>query len=163
MVKARKLGHVVINVSDLDASIDFYQKAIGADVVSLNRDSKIAFMSLGHQHHDIALVQRATGPAPDATQPGLVHMAWQLGDFAELQAAYKELTVAGIAAEPIQHNVTNSLYLRDPDGHLVEIYVDRWGEEGIEVMRNNGPQRRSLNIDTGEAEGDPQEVLKARV
>ena len=48
-------------------------------------------------------------------------------------------------------------------GHLVEIYVDRWGEEGIEVMRNNGPQRRSLNIDTGEAEGDPQEVLKARV
>lgn len=162
MVKARKLGHVVINVSDLDASIKFYQKAVGAEVVSLNRDGKIAFLSLGNQHHDIGLVQRATGPAPDATQPGLVHMAWQLGDYAELQAAYKELTAAGISAEPIQHNVTNSLYVRDPDGHLIEIYVDRWGAEGIDVMRNNGPQRRALNLDTGEAVGEAQEVLKAR-
>lgn len=162
MVKARKLGHVVINVSDLDASIDFYKTAIGAEVVSLSREGKLAFLSLGEQHHDIGLVQRATGPAPDATQTGLVHMAWQLGDYAELQAAYKELTAAGIAAEPIQHNVTNSLYLHDPDGNTLEIYVDRWGEEGIEIMRNNGPQRRALNIDTGEAVGETQEVLQAR-
>lgn len=162
MIKARKLGHVVLNVSNLDASIAFYRKAVGAEVVSLNRDNRIAFLSLGEQHHDIGLVQRATGPAPDATQPGLVHMAWQLGDFAELQAAYQELTDAGIPVEPIQHNVTNSLYLHDPDGHTLEIYVDRWGDEGIDIMRNNGPQRRSLNIETGEAYGEAQEVLKAR-
>ncbi len=163
MVKARKLGHVVMNVSDLDASLDFYIKVTGAEVVSDIRDSKIAFLSLGEQHHDIALVQRATGAPPDPTQPGLVHMAWQLGDFAELQSAHKELTKAGIALEPIQHNITNSLYMQDPDGNSVELYCDRWGEKGLEVLRTAGPQRKVLDMETGEAVGAPQEVLKAKV
>ena len=160
MVKARKLGHIVMNVSDLDASRDFYVKVIGAEVVSEIRESKIAFLSLGEQHHDIALVQHATGAAPDATQPGLVHMAWQLADFAELQAAHKELTEAGIELEPIQHNITNSLYMHDPDGNMVELYCDRWGEKGLEVLRATGPQRKTLDMETGEAVGETQEVLK---
>jgi catechol 2,3-dioxygenase len=163
MVKARKLGHFVMNVCDLDASIAFYTRVIAAEVVSHISASKIAFLSLGEQHHDIALVQRATGPAPDATQPGLVHMAWQLGDFTELQAAHTELTEAGIKLEPIQHNITNSLYMEDPDGNTVELYCDRWGEKGLEVLRTAGPQRKALNMETGEAVGDTMEVLKAKV
>jgi catechol 2,3-dioxygenase len=163
MVKARKLGHIVMNVSDLDASLDFYTKVIGAEVVSDIRESKIAFLSLGEQHHDIALVQRATGAPPDPSQPGLVHMAWQLGDFAELQSAHKELTEAGIELEPIQHNITNSLYMRDPDGNIVELYCDRWGEKGLEVLRTAGPMRKSLDMETGEAVGETMEVFKAKV
>ena len=135
----------------------------GAEVVSDLRDSKIAFLSLGEQHHDIALVQHATGPPPSVDQPGLFHMAWQLGDFVELQTAHKELTVAGIALEPIQHNITNSLYMHDPDGNMVELYCDRWGEKGLEVLRATGPQRKILDMETGEAVGVPQEVLKAKV
>ena len=163
MVKARKLGHIVMNVSDIDASLDFYTKVTGAEVVSDLRDSKIAFLSLGEQHHDIALVQHATEAAPDSTQSGLFHMAWQLGDFAELQAAYKELTAAGIELEPIQHNITNSLYMHDPDGNMVELYCDRWGEKGLEVLRATGPQRKTLDMETGEAVGETQELLKAKV
>ena len=163
MVKARKLGHVVMNVSDLDASLAFYTKVTGAEIVSHNRDARIAFLSLGHQHHDIALVQHATEAAPDSTRSGLFHMAWQLADFGELQAAYKELTEAGIELDPIQHNITNSLYMHDPDGNMVELYCDRWGEEGLEVLRATGPQRKTLDMETGEAVGDAQEVLKARV
>ena len=165
MVKARKLGHIVMNVSDLDASLDFYTKVIGAEVVSQVPESRVAFLSLGEQHHDIALVQRATGAPPDPAQPGLVHMAWQLGDFAELQAAHEELTEAGIKLEPIQHNITNSLYMADPDGNVVELYCDRWGAgaEGIEVLRSAGPQRKALDMETGEAVGETQELLKAKV
>ena len=59
--------------------------------------------------------------------------------------------------------MTNSLYIRDPDGNLVELYCDRWGEKGMEVMRTQGPQRRSLDIVTGEALGETQELLKAKV
>ena len=96
MIKARRLGHVVLNVSDLKVSRDFYVKAVGLEPVSENPQGTIVFLSLGEQHHDLALVQRATGAAPDSTQPGLVHFAWQLADFAALQAAYGELTEAGI-------------------------------------------------------------------
>ena len=163
MVKARKLGHVVMNVSDLDASLDFYTRVTGAEIVSYNRDARIAFLSLGQQHHDIALVQHATEGVPDSTRSGLFHMAWQLADFAELQAAYKELTAAGIELDPIQHNITNSLYMHDPDGNMVELYCDRWGEEGLEILRATGPQRKTLDMETGQAVGEAQEVLKARV
>ena len=163
MIKARKLGHLVMNVSNLDASRDFYCKALGMQVMAEHKPGKIVFLSLGEQHHDLALVQQATGAPPDPTQPGLVHMAWQVEDFPTLQAAYKELVAAGIDPEPIQHNVTNSLYMRDPDGNLVELYCDRWGEKGREVMRTQGPQRRSLDMETGEAVGAPQELLKAKV
>ena len=162
MVKARKLGHVVMNVSDLEASLAFYTKVTGAEIVSDLRPQKIAFLSLGEQHHDIALVQHATEAAPDSSRSGLFHMAWQLNDFSELQAAYKELTEAGIEIEPIQHNITNSLYMRDPDGNLVELYCDRWGEKGLEVLRATGPQRKALDMETGEAVGETQELLKAR-
>lgn len=163
MIKPRKIGHIVLNVSNLDASRDFYCKALGLEVVAQNDPGKIAFLSLGEQHHDLALVQRADGAPPDPAHTGLVHMAWQLGDFAELQAAYAELNEAGIEMEPIQHNVTNSLYMRDPDGNLVELYCDRWGAKGKEVMRTQGPQRRSLDMETGEAVGEKQELLKAKV
>jgi len=73
MIKARRLGHVVLNVSDLDASIAFYTRAVGLEVISRDADRSIAFLSLGQQHHDIALVQRATGARPTADQPGLGH------------------------------------------------------------------------------------------
>jgi catechol 2,3-dioxygenase len=152
-----------MNVSDLEASRDFYCKVLGMEVVAHHEPGKIMFLSMGEQHHDLALIQRADGAPPDPAHTGLVHMAWQLGDFGELQAAHAELDEAGIKMEPIQHNVTNSLYIRDPDGNLVELYCDRWGEKGMEVMRTQGPQRRSLDIVTGEALGETQELLKAKV
>lgn len=162
MIKANRLGHIVLNVSDLKASIDFYMLVGGFEITAEHKPGKIAFLSLGNEHHHLALVQRATGPRPDATQPGLVHFAWRLDDFAALQAAYAELTEAGIEAEPIQHRVTNSLYMEDPDGHLVELYCDRWGDKGKEVMRDGGPSRVALDMETGEAIGPKQEILAVR-
>ncbi len=162
MIKAGRLGHVVMNVSDLKASIAFYTRVVGLEVVSQDTERRIAFLSLGEQHHDLALVERATGAKPDADQPGLVHMAWRLADFAELQAAHAELGEAGIELEPIQHNITNSLYMRDPDGHVVELYCDRWAD-GIEVLRTQGPKRVALDMATGVGADDEQELLRPRV
>ena len=164
MIKAGRLGHVVLNVSDLEASLAFYARVVGLDVVSKDSGRKIAFMSLGVQHHDLARVARATGAPPAADQPGLVHFAWRLDDFAALQAAHGELVEAGIELEPIQHNITNSLYMRDPDGHVVELYCDRWAEaEGVEVLRTQGPKRVALDMATGVAADEEQELLRPNV
>ncbi len=163
MVKARRLGHIVMNVRDVEASRDFYCKALGLEVISENREAKIVFLTLGEQHHDLALIQRATSPVAGESHAGMIHMAWNVEDFPTLQAAYNELLAKGIEPEPIQHNVTNSLYMRDPDGNVVELYCDRWGEKGKEVMRTQGPQRKSLDMETGKAFGEKQELLKARV
>ena len=150
MIKANKLAHVVLNVTDAQASKEFYMKALGLEVASETDEGRVIFLTLGEEHHDLALFQRATGPRPDKTQPGLVHMAWQLDDFAAVRSAYKELKAQGIEAETIQHNVTQSLYISDPDGNTVELYCDRW-ENGLEVMNTQGPKRSLMDIETGEA------------
>ena len=162
MIKAGRLGHVVMNVSNLKASIAFYTRVVGLEVVNEDAKRRVAFLSLGEQHHDIALVERATGARPGEDQPGLVHMAWRLEDFDELKSAHAELTEAGIDVEPIQHNITNSLYMRDPDGNVVELYCDRW-EDGIEVMRTQGPKRVALDMVTGRGADEEQELLRPNI
>ena len=147
MIQARKLGHVVLKVRDAARSRDFYTRALGLRVAHEDLEQGTVFLSFGREHHDLALFQMATGEAPGAAQPGLHHMAWQLGSFEELQAAYRELKAAGVPIEStIEHNVTRSVYFPDPDGNRVELYCDMV-ENGFETMRTVGPRRDPLDLE----------------
>jgi catechol-2,3-dioxygenase len=149
MIQARKLGHVVLKVRDAATSRDFYTRALGLKVAHEDLERGAVFLSFGQEHHDLALFQMATGDAPGAAQPGLHHMAWQLGSFAELQEAYRELKAMGVPIEStIEHNVTRSVYFPDPDGNRVELYCDMV-ENGFETMRTKGPRRDVLDIEQG--------------
>src|SRR5260370_5410590 len=118
MIQARKLGHIVLKVRDAAKSRDFYTRTLGLKVAHEDLERGAVFLSFGETHHDLALFQLATGEAPDATQPGLHHMAWQLGSVEELQAAYRELKALGVPIEStVEHNVTRSIYFPDPDAN----------------------------------------------
>jgi catechol 2,3-dioxygenase len=150
MIQARKLGHVVLKVRDAARSRDFYTRALGLRVAHEDLTQGTVFLSFGREHHDLALFQMATGAAPDAAQPGLHHVAWQLGSFEELQAAYRELKAAGIPIEStVEHNVTRSVYFPDPDGNRVELYCDMV-DNGFETMRTVGPRRDPLDLEVGQ-------------
>ena len=160
MIQARKLGHIVLTVRDARKSKDFYTRALGLKLAYEDLDHGAVFLSFGTQHHDLALFQLATGEAPTAGQPGLHHMAWQLGSFEELQAAHRELRELGIAVEStIGHNVSRSVYFRDPDGNRVELYCDMV-EDGFEAMRTMGPRRDEIDIDTGEIVSRGKEYVR---
>ena len=150
MIQARKLGHVVLKVRDVQASKTFYTRVLGLQVAHEDRQRGAVFLSFGTEHHDLALFQLATGDTPAATQPGLHHTAWQLESFEALQDAYQELGQLGIAVEStIEHNVTRSVYFHDPDGNRVELYCDMV-PNGFEAMQTLGPVRMPLNMETGE-------------
>lgn len=150
MIQARRLGHVVLKVRDARKSREFYTRALGLKVAHEDLERGAVFLSFGTHHHDLALFQLATGEAPEATQPGLHHTAWQLGSFEELQAAHRELRQAGIPVEStVAHNVTRSVYFHDPDGNRVELYCDMV-EDGFDAMRTMGPRRDLIDIETGE-------------
>ena len=147
MIQARKLGHVVLKVRDAGKSRDFYTRTLGLKVAHEDLERGTVFLSFGKEHHDLALFQLASGETPGPTQPGLHHMAWQLGSFEELQAAYRDLKAMGVAVEStIEHNVTRSVYFRDPDGNRVELYCDMV-ENGFESMRTLGPRRDLLDLE----------------
>ena len=150
MIQARKLGHIVLKVRDAKKSKEFYMRALGLKLAYEDAERGAVFLSFGTQHHDLALFQLATGEAPDESQPGLHHSAWQLGSFEELQAAHRELRALGIAVEStIEHNVTRSVYFPDPDGNRVELYCDMV-EQGFEAMQTMGPRRDVIDIETGQ-------------
>lgn len=149
MIRARKLGHVVLKVRDVHKAKDFYTRTLGLRVAHEDATRGAVFLSFGSEHHELALFQLASGEPPAATQPGLHHMAWQLGSFAELQAAHRELVELGVPVEAtVEHNVTRSVYFFDPDGNRVELYCDMVAN-GFEAMQTLGPVSKPLDIDTG--------------
>src|SRR5688572_9793704 len=123
------LGHVVINVRSVDASRSFYCNTLG---LRLRRRSKVngvsmAFLTFGDQDHDLALRERGPdAPGYDRGALGLAHIAFRIGDRLEQLRAFKrELDARNAEIHRMTaHQNTNSIYLRDPDGIEIEIYVD---------------------------------------
>lgn len=147
MIQARKLGHVVLKVRDVATSTEFYMRTLGLQLAHENRERGMAFLSFGREHHELALFQLATGQAPDATQPGLHHTAWQLASPEDLRTAYTELKTMGVPiVSTIKHNVTWSIYFNDPDGNRVELYCDVV-DNGFETMRTLGSRRDLLDLE----------------
>jgi catechol 2,3-dioxygenase len=137
-VQIEQLGHAVLKVRDMGRAEDFYCGVLGLPVAArLEQGATMTFFTLGN-HHDFALVAvGAGGPDVADDSPGLFHVAFKVGDsLDQLRAVEKELEAAGVAIEmTADHTVTQSIYLRDPDGNGVELYVD-----GSDVWRTD-PQR----------------------
>ena len=59
-------------------------------------------------------------------QTGLAHVAFKIGDSLDaLKQAKADLDAAGLASTAADHVVSKSLYLSDPDGNRIELYVDQ--------------------------------------
>ena len=126
-MKAHYLGHVVFYVKDLQRSLEFYRDLIGFQEVGRIFNGAAAALTSGRTHHELLLIQvgDASGP-PSGRRIGLYHIGIKVGDsLEELRVAKGELEHAGVAIDGMSdHTVSQSLYLRDPDGNEVELYVD---------------------------------------
>ena len=123
----QQLGHSVLKVRDIGRAEDFYHGVLGLPVAArMQEPYAMTFFTLGN-HHDFAVLP--VGPdGPDGADngPGLHHVAFKVGDsLDELRAVKKELEEAGVPIELVaDHIVSQSIYVRDPDGNGVELYVD---------------------------------------
>ncbi len=126
-MKVQSLGHVVLKVTDLARSEAFYHGVLGMEVCARfdEQGLKMTFFSLGN-HHDLALAQvSGSEPAGGEEAVGLHHVAFRIGTrLEELIEAKAHLESAGIEPDPVDHEVTKSLYFKDPDGNMVELYID---------------------------------------
>jgi catechol 2,3-dioxygenase len=122
-----RVGHVHLKVADLDRAIGFYSGVLGFEVQQ-RRGDEAAFLSAGGYHHHIGLntwESRGGTPAPKH-HTGLYHTAFLYPDRAQLADALRRVMQAGIKIEgAADHGVSEAIYISDPDGNGVELYVDR--------------------------------------
>jgi catechol 2,3-dioxygenase len=126
-MKAHYLGHVVFYVKNLEQSLAFYRDRLGFKEIGRVFDGAAAALTSGRTHHELLLIQVGDAPGPPSgRRRGLYHIGIKVGDsLDELRAAKQELERAGIPIDGMSdHTISQSLYLRDPDGNEVELYVD---------------------------------------
>ena len=118
-----EIGHVVLTVHDLDKLSDFYQRAVGLDLLS----SDGATARLGAGGRTLLELRRDLGARfAGHREAGLFHTAFLLPSRADLGAllnayAARDARLQGAS----DHAVSEAIYLGDPEGNGIEIYADR--------------------------------------
>ena len=138
-----RLGPVRLQVSDLDRSLEWYQRVLGARV--LNRGEGTA--SLGAEGETTPLIELRARPGaravPRRGRLGLYHFAVLLPDRAALGRFLSHLGELDERVGMADHLVSEALYLTDPDGLGIEVYADRprpsWRHEGGQLAMTTDP------------------------
>jgi catechol 2,3-dioxygenase len=135
--RVNKIGHVVLNVSDLARSVRFYTEVLGFDVSDVYPEAMMpggmVFMRCNADHHGVALVGSLAG-ASHSTE--LNHMAFEVSSLDEVLRARDHLRRHGVAIDfegRRRAGCQIAVEFRDPDGHRLEIYwgLDQIGSDGI--------------------------------
>ncbi len=132
-----KIGHVVLNCRDLEASVRFYTHVLGFRISDIYGDEMIpggmVFMRFNADHHGVALI----GSLPDSSPNiELHHMAFAVSTLDEVFRAREHLernNVPIIVEGRRRAGVQIAVEFADPDGHMLEIYwgLDQVGSDGI--------------------------------
>lgn len=134
-MEIKDLGHVVLYVRSLARSVEFYRDLLGfRQIFPVDGDPApgfpaVAFSSAsGRTHHELLLIEVGEDAAglPPGRRVGLYHFGLKVGDSdEELKEALGRLQDAGVTITGgSDHTVTHSLYILDPDGNEIELYVD---------------------------------------
>ncbi|MGH8639791.1 MAG: VOC family protein [Burkholderiales bacterium] len=139
-ITPREIGHVVLNVTDVERSTKFYRDVVGFQVSRFRPDRSAAFLTCGVVHHNLALFR-----APENARPaekgaiGLNHFAFRVDDYPTLQAAHQRLLAAQATIDHIvDHGMTRSVYFLDPDGIEMELFCNTFAteKEGLEYTKS---------------------------
>jgi catechol 2,3-dioxygenase len=133
-MEVKELGHIVLYVRDVERSSRFYRDVLGwrqilPDPGERSRMPMAMFSApSGRTHHELLLIEvgEDAAPQPEGRRVGLYHFGLKVGESDdELREALSALQKAGATVlGASDHTVTHSLYIADPDGNEIELYVD---------------------------------------
>ena len=141
------LGHIGLNVTDLDRSLAFYRDVLGFAVLTEGKDDDRRYAFLGDGDGDgrpvLTLWQQAQG-LYDSDRAGLHHLAFaadsieRVERYEEALRAYgAEFAYEGVVAHR-EGAASGGIFFHDPDGTRVEISVPS-GAEGAPAPHTEAP------------------------
>jgi catechol-2,3-dioxygenase len=109
---------------DLEGAKRFYGGILGMKISSESPAG--VFFRFDDYHHDFAVFKvPETAEAPKANQVGLLHIALVVDSQESLVEMYRHLQANGVKVETtLDHGMTRSLYVYDPEGNAIEIYCE---------------------------------------
>jgi catechol 2,3-dioxygenase len=118
-----EIGRVALTVTDPDATSDFYRRVIGLQ--DLGGEGATRRLGAG----DRVLLELRGDPAArrsSAREAGLFHTAFLLPDRRALARWLIHAAQSGARLQGASdHGVSEAIYLADPEGNGIEVYVDR--------------------------------------
>lgn len=150
-----KLAHVVLQTTQLEKMVSYWETFLGAEVVFNN--GHLAFMSYDDEHHRIAIAQAPGVGSRDPMASGLQHIAFTFDNLQDLMLAYRARKQHGILPSwSVNHGPTTSMYYRDPDGNAIETQVDNFesSEEATAFMSSRFFAQNPIGTDF-----DPEDLI----
>ena len=122
-MRIERLDHLVLTVADIGRTCAFYADALGMQVVTFGSDRKA--LAFGSQKINLHESGREVEPKAKKPTPGSADLCFITAT--PLDEVIAHLAACGVAIEegPVPRTGATgpirSLYIRDPDGNLIEI------------------------------------------
>jgi catechol 2,3-dioxygenase len=158
-----RYGAIGLAVAELDRSLDYYGRRIGMEL--LERADGRAVLGAGGRR--LLELEERSGARRDPQAADLFHFALLLPSRAALGRRLAQLIETGTdLTGASDHSVSEALYLRDPDGHGIELYRDRpretWYQDGRVRMGTTALDLDDL-LRAGSADGEGRNLAPGTV
>ncbi|WP_433710166.1 VOC family protein [Nocardia sp. CA-084685] len=127
-------GHVGLNVSDLNRSVDFYRRAFGFEQLAASTDDDKRWAFLGANGKLVLTLWQQSNGAFSTETPGLHHLSFQVDTVEQvrtIEALLRELAVSFAHNGVVAHGegvASGGIFFTDPDGIRLEVYAPTGAE-----------------------------------
>lgn len=127
----QRIGHVVLEVSDLERSTAFYRDMLHLEVKeeAANEAERRVFLSGSEEHHELVLVKEK-GPLAAwftdrfSSETAVQQIAFGVGSHEALVSYVQKLQERDVPFELKDNQIAWSIYFLDPNNIQVEVYWD---------------------------------------
>jgi catechol-2,3-dioxygenase len=122
-MEIERVDHLVLTVIDIAQTCEFYERVLGMQVVTFGEDRKA--LKFGHQKLNLHLKGHELEPKAQHATVGAIDLCLitrkPLEDILTHLEECRVNVVLGIVDRTGANGPSRSIYIRDPDGNLIEI------------------------------------------
>lgn len=117
------IDHLVLTVADIEATVDFYTRVLGMQLVTFGEGRKA--LAFGNQKINLHQAGREFEPKAERPTPGSADLCFIVATPLDRVIAHLETQDVSIVEGPVQRTGATgpirSVYLHDPDQNLIEL------------------------------------------